>query len=1062
MPTPQDAVNRIRKELKEKTGRLDLRDCGLPELPQEITQLTHLRVLDLSSRRFDRTSPNQIINLAPLSGLSNLTNLDLSGNKIINLAPLSGLSKLTDLDLSLNQIVNLAPLSGLSNLTELYLFGNQIVNLAPLSGLSNLTNLYLTGNQIINLAPLSGLSNLTNLDLSHNQIINLAPLSGLSNLTNLDLSHNQIINLAPLSGLSNLTNLDLSGNQIINLAPLSGLSNLTNLDLSGNQIINLAPLSGLSNLTILELSRNQIINLAPLSGLSNLTNLDLSGNQIINLAPLSGLSNLTSLDLIHNQITDLSPLRGLIDLNSIRLSYNQITDASPLSGLSNLKLLDLRGNQIKRLSLAFVEGSPLKIDVESSYPGDTGIYLSDNPITDPPIEILAEGREAVIEYLLSTDLKPLLECKVIFIGDGGVGKTSLMKRIAFDDFKPDEPMTHGINKLAWRGAQDAQGRAIRVNLWDFGGQHLQHALHQFFFTDRVVYVLVLDPRRESNAKYWLDQVERLGKESKVLVVYNCRDPLDNTIDHMKDFYHLRQSYPYLSDAFTLSCAASETLTQFRNALTQVILGNEGINDKYPQKWFTLKTRLEQEVPIDKHYIDNIQYEQWCEQASYNDLEARKRLLRILNRIGSIVYFDKPGLTEYHILNPEWITTGAYSVLTDSLTAEKKGRLTYADLETIFAKPKEVFSGKDADTGGTSKPAAVRPGRLNAIKQFFSEPQPEPVGNAAPVEITYSKNNFAFIINLMLEYHLCQRSPFDEHVYLIPACFGAEPPRDYARLVAGGRHYRLQFPASFEMLIMHRFIAKNIKHAALGDYWHGGIYFKHAASNTHALVTTNLYSQQIDCIIKGDNILGMWEVVRHSFHDTCSMYHNFAITEWVQYTQGDTTVFLAYQKMLNALYDGVSVIPYDTDTRLKDINVLDVLSLFTDQATIKAMEEKNINLNVTVSPIFTQSQSQTQQLPGAGSGTVRQQLEDIHNSIAALESLYAQNEAWNAKFVECLEALDEVVRSKKEPEVKGKDNRLPEKIKLVKDITDLATKAPQLWSLVNNAWELAKGWVPVNV
>ena len=47
-----------------------------------------------------------------------------------------------------NKIVDLSPLSGMTNLTWLYLGGNQISDLNPLAGLTNLTTLDLAGNQI--------------------------------------------------------------------------------------------------------------------------------------------------------------------------------------------------------------------------------------------------------------------------------------------------------------------------------------------------------------------------------------------------------------------------------------------------------------------------------------------------------------------------------------------------------------------------------------------------------------------------------------------------------------------------------------------------------------------------------------------------------------------------------------------------------------------------------------------------------------------------------------------------------------------------------------------------
>lgn len=166
----------------------------------------------------------------------NITNLILGHNQISDLASLSGLTNLRQLDLQGNTINNLEPLSGLVNLQNLCLRNNQISNLEPLSELRNLTVLWVQSNQISDITPLSNLTNLTNLELNMNQITDIEPLSGLINLTALWLNDNSIIDITYLSRLKNLTSLQLMGNQITDLAPLRGLTRLQNLFLWDNPI----------------------------------------------------------------------------------------------------------------------------------------------------------------------------------------------------------------------------------------------------------------------------------------------------------------------------------------------------------------------------------------------------------------------------------------------------------------------------------------------------------------------------------------------------------------------------------------------------------------------------------------------------------------------------------------------------------------------------------------------------------------------------------------------------------------------------------------------------------
>jgi internalin A len=61
-------------------------------------------------------------------------------------------------------------------------------------------------------------------------------------------------------------------------------------------------------------------------------------------------------------------------------------------------------------------------------------------------------------------------------------------------------------------------REIKVNFWDFGGQEIMHATHQFFLSKRSLYILVLDGRKDEKPEYWLKLIENFGGDSPVLVV----------------------------------------------------------------------------------------------------------------------------------------------------------------------------------------------------------------------------------------------------------------------------------------------------------------------------------------------------------------------------------------------------------------------------------------------------------------------------------------------------------------------------------------------------------------
>jgi len=110
-------------------------------------------------------------------------------------------------------VADLTPLSGLSNLTSLDISRCAgVTDLTPLSGLSNLTSLFISGCVgVTDLTPLKGLPNLTSLDISGCAgVTDLTPLSGLSKLIWLDLSGcERVVDLGALSGLVKLRYLSL-------------------------------------------------------------------------------------------------------------------------------------------------------------------------------------------------------------------------------------------------------------------------------------------------------------------------------------------------------------------------------------------------------------------------------------------------------------------------------------------------------------------------------------------------------------------------------------------------------------------------------------------------------------------------------------------------------------------------------------------------------------------------------------------------------------------------------------------------------------------------------------
>jgi internalin A len=173
------------------------------------------------------------------------------------------------------------------------------------------------------------------------------------------------------------------------------------------------------------------------SELKQLTNLDLSYNGIgaAGAASLaSELKQLTNLNLAGNSIGDAGAASigdGLPNLGYLNVSNNKlIQDATPFAQLKSLRTLDLSGTGVTDLA-------PLKESILNKLPvfhghESNGIKVSDCALTTPPLEIVERGPEAVLNYFQERevqDVDHLYEAKVLILGEGGAGKTSLLRRL---------------------------------------------------------------------------------------------------------------------------------------------------------------------------------------------------------------------------------------------------------------------------------------------------------------------------------------------------------------------------------------------------------------------------------------------------------------------------------------------------------------------------------------------------------------------------------------------------------------------------------------------------------
>ncbi|MCI5207776.1 MAG: serine/threonine protein kinase [Candidatus Electrothrix sp. ATG2] len=709
----------------------------------------------------------------------------------------------------------------------------------------------------------------TKLDFTRQNLTDLPPeLFQLKNLNRIDLSGNQLMELPPeLFQLPHLKSLDVSFNNLNELPEqLFQLKALVSLGISGLQLDSLPhDLFRLTKLAWLDLRNNHLTSLPQeIVQLTNLKRVYLSSNQFAKV-PLEILqiNHLDSLAISDLQLTSLPhELFQLKKLTTLGLWSNQLTELPPeIAQLTNLAWLNIRDNRLVSLPPEIVQLAKLKT-----------LKLDNNPLISPPYELAIQGIEAIREYFTSAEegTRTVAEVKVILVGEGASGKTSLTRCLREERFDPHEKTTHGIRIKNWQ--LDTGDQELRCNLWDFGGQEIMHATHQFFLSRRSLYVLVLDGRRDERPEYWLRYIESFGGGSPVLVVLNKYDT-NPGFDLDRPF--LQEKYPFIVGFHRTSCFTGQGIEPFRQALLEELDKVPLSKNRWPASWFRAKERLEQ---MDEPRISYEAFEAVCRDAGVEGEISQEVLVDFLHDLGIVIHFTDFGLDDNHVLDPKWVTGAVYKIINAESVAAGKGLL-----------------------------------RLDALKEILC-PQEGDL-------YAYKRADHHFVIELMKKFELCYELAGGE--VLIPQLLAVPQPA-FAFSYEGSLRFVLQYTDFLPPSVMPRFIVK--RHQEIKDKlrWRTGVVLEHPQLEATAVVRADNEARRIHIAVTGKERKVYLALIWLSLREINTGFEGLRVSERVPMPD-DPKRSVPYKTLLTYQEKGLEqYIPEDSDQVYRVQDLLDAV------------------------------------------------------------------------------------------------------------------------------------------
>lgn len=831
-----------------RLASLGASSTNLSEVPEWLGCMRRLKSLNLAYNRIGALPDH-------LSGLTRLEQLHVYGCQLTELPDWIGRrSRLTVLDISENELTRLpASLARLERLESLSLYDNPLE--APpdwIPDLPNLTNLQIGVHASELLPRICRMKRLRRLQILDHALTRLPDEIGeLSRLESLDIRARDLSALPDsLARLTRLMQLHVFDTRISEMPGwIGGLTGLRTLQFSGDKLTSLPDgIRRLTRLRWLAVNRNPLYALPEvIRGLSGLTAL-LAYDAGVREVPewIGGLAGLTRLDLDRNQFAELpASLSGLVHLQELNVSYNALGEVpETLRGLRHLERLWLNDNQIRTLPEWLVE-----------LPRLSHLTVQNNPLVSPPPEIASSGPTSALEFLKARQGGSVRQwqSKMLVVGEGAVGKTTTIKRLLGEPYDPAEGTTHGLRVYDHpvRHPTDPDV-SMTLNTWDFGGQEIYHATHQFFLTDRSLFLLLWNSRMQwiqGRLRYWLDIIAARAPESPILLVATNAPaggrPADLPLDDLK------RDYPQIVANIAIDNETGHGLDELRTAVAVQAAGLPLMGMEWPLTWLNAANAIralpEKHVPPGRLWKE-------MSAAGLRDARHQKYVARALHQLGDILYYeDDPELAETVILRPEWVNEYISRVLDSPEVERCHGLLRRDHLAELWA---------DLDRG---------------MREHF-------LGMMDRYDLSYKVDGGSGNdLSLVVERLPWNAPPYQEKWDQASGSTSATP----AASAAGAEHeirvvYQLNTTPPG---IPTWFIARSHRFST-GVHWRTGALLAHPDGHHRALIRTDIHRNTIDLTVRGKAPARLFAVLDDGLNFTLARYPGLSIRRMVPCPCGD--------------------------------------------------------------------------------------------------------------------------------------------------------------------------------
>jgi len=413
-------------------------------------------------------------------------------------------------------------------------------------------------------------------------------------------------------------------------------------------------------------------------------------------AALGRQSGLTTVCINGTGLDELPPLSSdsLLVLRASGNSFRGLNLTAIASSAQSLQVLELSGCGIVELppeisqfeSLSVLDISDNELAVLPTSLGKmaalSDVSIGGNPLPDLYSAAAMTGTQTLKRFLADLGQEPgrCNEAKLLMVGEGTVGKTSLLAALKGEEFQPDRETTHGIEIRRIPLTSNEDGTLIA---WDFGGQEIYRVTHPFFFSKNAIYAVTWRPRdgmEQTGVKYWLESIRyRVGTaDCKILLVEthasegrrSLLDPEEVTFSY----------YPAIIAHLSVDSATGSGISELHAMVSRAATELPQWGEPIPETWLALRRELRD---VERSFLLLGEYEDLAVSCGVARENARA-CAAFLHTLGDILFFDdSDGLGAVIVVDPELLARAVSFILEDVPTKERGGEIALEDVRALW-------------------------------------------------------------------------------------------------------------------------------------------------------------------------------------------------------------------------------------------------------------------------------------------------------------------------------------------------------------------------------------------